>query len=253
MALVLAKAAGLLLMPPGIFILGALITIALAIRFPRAARVLGLLVLIAAYALSIRPVAKPLITTLEDRHGALQGIPDRAQAIVVLGAGQVFDSPAHEGAWLADAALQRVHHAARLARDSELPVYATGGTPLGHGVPSARIMARAMTRDYGVDPQRITEETASRNTAEHPRFLKPLLEHRDRIVLVTTAWHMPRTVATFRAAGLEPIPAPTDYHPERGKPFHWLDLIPSANALTMSRNACHEYLGLAYYRLRGWI
>lgn len=253
MVLVLAKAAGLLLMPPGIFILGALIAIVVALRFPRAARVLGLLVLIAAYALSIRPVAEPLIATLEDRHPPLQGVPDGAKAIVVLGAGQVFDSPAHAGPWLSDAALQRVHHAARLARDSDLPIYTTGGTPLGHGIPSARIMARALIRDYGVTPRRITEETASRNTAEHPQFLKPLLGHRDRIVLVTTAWHMPRSVATFRAAGLEPIPAPTDYHPERGKPFHWLDWIPSASALTVSRNAFHEYLGLAYYRLRGWV
>lgn len=253
MPLVLAKAIGLLLLPPGIFILLALVAVALGWRFPRFARALLVLVLVAAYALSIRPVAGPLVTTLEDRHPALSGVPTGAEAIVVLGGGTLSESPARAGGWLSDSSLQRIHYAASLARGNDLPVFTTGGTPLGRGVPTGRIMARALIRDYGIPRVRIVEETASRNTAEHPRLLKPLLRDRTRLLLVTTAWHMPRAVATFEAAGLDPIPAPTDYHAGRGVPFHPLDLVPSAEALVLSRNAFHEYLGLAYYRLRGWI
>lgn len=253
MPLVLAKAIGLLLMPPGIFILLALVAVALGWRFPRFARVLLALVLVAAYVLSIRPVAGPLITTLEDRHPPLSGIPPEAEAIVVLGGGALPESPARPGAWLSDASLQRVHYAANLARGNDLPVFTTGGTPLGRGVPTGRIMARILIRDYGLARERIVEETASRNTAEHSHLLKPLLRDRTRLVLVTTAWHMPRAVAVFEEAGLDPIPAPTDYHPGRNAPFHGLDLIPSAENLVLSRNAFHEYLGLAYYRLRGWV
>ncbi|MFB6261836.1 MAG: YdcF family protein, partial [Thiohalorhabdaceae bacterium] len=168
-----------------------------------------------------------------------------------LGGGQIPGSPEYPGAWLGDSSLQRTHYAARLARGNDLPLYTIGGTHPRRGVPAGRIMARVLSKHLGIASGRITEETASRNTAEHVPMLKPLLGNRRRVVLVTTAWHMPRAMATFRAGGLDPIPAPTDYHEGYGAPFHWLDLIPSAGALEDSSNAFHEYLGMAYYTVRG--
>lgn len=251
--LALAKAMGLILMPPGLLIAGGVVAMALSGRFPRAARTLAVAVLAAAYLLSIRPVADSLIGTLEGRYPALHRVPADAEAIVVLSGGQIPGSPEYPGPWLGDSSLQRVHYAARLARGNRLPVFTSGGTPLGRGVPMGRTMARALSRDLGIDPDRIHEETAARNTAEHVPMLKPLLRGRTRVVLVTTAWHMPRAMAAFEAGGLDPVAAPTDYHGGYGAAFHWLDLVPSASALATSADAFHEYLGTAYYALRGWV
>lgn len=252
MALLLAKAAGVLLMPPAILLLGALAALLLARRHPRPARVIGILVLAAAYLLSTRPGAQALLTPLETRHPSLNRVPPEAEAIVVLGGGRIPASPDYGGAALGDSSLQRVRFAARLARGNRLPIFTTGGASLG-GASAGRLMARALVEDYGIDPDRVRAETDSRNTAGHVPRLRPLLGDRTRIVLVTTAWHMPRAAATFAAGGLRPIPAPTDFHEGNGSPFLFLDLLPQADYLQMSSNAFHEYLGLAWYALRGYL
>ncbi|MEF8792480.1 YdcF family protein [Thiohalorhabdus sp.] len=250
MLLAVAKAAGLLLMPPGILILAGAAALVLALRSPRAARILAIGVLVVAYLLSIRPVADTLVASLEQRYPPLDGIPSEAQAIVVLSGSQIPGSPEYPGAWLGDSSLQRVHYAAYLARGNDLPIYTTGGTPLDRGIPMGRTMARVLSDHLGMNAGRIVEETASRNTAEHVPLLKPLLDEREQVVLVTTAWHMPRAMATFRAGGLDPTAAPTDYHEGYGASFHWLDLVPSAGALATSSDTFHEYLGMAYYTVR---
>jgi uncharacterized SAM-binding protein YcdF (DUF218 family) len=251
--LALAKAAGLFLMPPGILILAGVVALILVGRYPRTGRFLAVAVLLAAYLLSIRPVSEALLQPLEEGHPPLAEVPSGAEAIVVLGGGQVPRSPEYAAAAAADATLQRTRYAARLARGNDLPVFTTGGLPLGRGVPTGTLMARALTQDFGLSPGRVRTETTARNTREHVPYLRDLLGERSRVVLVTTAWHMPRAVATFRAGGLDPVPAPTDYHPGYGGPYHWLDLLPQAGYLDMSSNACHEYLGMAYYALRGWL
>ena len=253
MLLAVAKAAGLLLMPPAILVLGGLAALVLARRHPRPARALAVLVLATTYLLSIPPVAESLIATLEARYPPLERVPPDTEAIVVLGGANLPASPEYPGGWLGDSSLQRVHYAARLAKGNDLPVFTTGGSPLDTGGATGRTMARVLAGHLGIERARIHEETASRNTAEHVPMLKPLLDGRRRVVLVTTAWHMPRAMATFEAGGLDPTAAPTDYHPRYGADFHWLDLVPSASALSISANAFHEYLGLAYYAARGWV
>ncbi|MFA9460507.1 YdcF family protein [Thiohalorhabdus sp. Cl-TMA] len=253
MLLHIAKAIGYLAMPPGILILGGLVALVAARRFPRVAWGLGAVVLTATYLLSIRPGAELLLAPLESRYPALQTVPAEAEAIVVLGGGQIADSPEYGSGAPGDSTLQRTRFAAHLARASDLPVYTTGGLPLGRGVPTGRLMAQTLSGDYGIAPGRLHQETASRNTREHVTHLDTLLGDRDRVVLVTTAWHMPRAMATFAAGNLHPIPAPTDYHEGLGEPYHWLDFLPSAGHLKISSNAAHEYLGLAYYWVRGWL
>ncbi|SCX77304.1 YdcF family protein [Thiohalorhabdus denitrificans] len=253
MQLQIAKAAGYLAMPPGLLILGGIAALLLARRAPRLGGWLGAAVLALAYFLSIRPGAELLLTPLETRYEALERIPPTAEAIVVLGGGQIPDSPEYGGAVAGDATLQRTRYAAQLARGNGLPVFTTGGLPLGRGAPTGRLMADILVHDYGFPPGRIQAETGSRNTREHVTNLKALLDGRERVVLVTTAWHMPRSMATFAAGDLDPVAAPTDFHEGFGEPYHWLDFLPTAGFLEMSGNAAHEYLGLLYYRVRGWV
>ncbi len=73
-----------------------------------------------------------------------------------------------------------------------------------------------------------------------------------RLILVTSAWHMPRAMAFFRKAGMQPIAAPTDYLAPR-RPLQFDDYIPDGYKLFKSQMAIHEYLGLAWETLRGGI
>ena len=68
-----------------------------------------------------------------------------------------------------------------------------------------------------------------------------------RVVLVTQAFHMPRAVRLFRAAGLEVVPAPTQFKTAGRSPLGPLDLLPQSNALRNSYYALHEWLGLLVY------
>jgi len=218
-------------------------------------------VIVAAYLLSIRPVSEALLRPLENAYPPLEmgeadgegGIPQDAEAIVVLSGGQLAASPALGGdSALEDSSLRRVSYAARLARRRpDLPVFTTGDLPLPGGRPTGALMAERLSEGFGIAETRITAETRARNTAGHAPRLKPLLGERRRVVLVTTAWHMPRAMGVFRAHGYAPIAAPADYQVDHGRPFHPLDLLPSADSLSDSADAFHEYLGMGWYTLKG--
>jgi len=86
-------------------------------------------------------------------------------------------------------------------------------------------------------------ETESRNTTENARFTADILQERgiQRILLVTSALHMPRSVALFERQGLEVIPAATD-HEVRPEPV-WRQWMPSTDALDGSGRAIKEIVG----------
>ena len=72
-----------------------------------------------------------------------------------------------------------------------------------------------------------------------------------RPVLITSAWHMPRAVACFHAAGLDPLPYPVDFQfgPDRG---FWRDWrLTPVRSIDRADLALHEWVGLAWYRLTG--
>ena len=91
----------------------------------------------------------------------------------------------------------------------------------------------------------------SRSTYENAKYGAELVKGRgiSRIVLVTDAYHMPRAEGCFRKQGLSVAPAPCGfiYYP------HWEELLPRWRAIEQNELTVHEFLGLAWYRLRGWI
>jgi len=114
---------------------------------------------------------------------------------------------------------------------------------------SASAVARELLLGAGIDPQRIVFETKSRVTCGSPRAVLDLVavDAAQRWLLVTSAVHMPRAVACYRAAGWDVTPYPTNFR--RG---------PDRLALALPENledvdsAAHEWIGLLYYRLRGY-
>jgi uncharacterized SAM-binding protein YcdF (DUF218 family) len=116
----------------------------------------------------------------------------------------------------------------------------------------------------GVPDEAMWLEDRSRNTYESAVESWDILSEKDiqRIILVTSAQHMPRSVAFFEAQGFDVIPAPTDYsiteaewqrliHPDFATAI--INLVPDAGNLASTTSALKEYLGLFVYWLRGQV
>jgi uncharacterized SAM-binding protein YcdF (DUF218 family) len=73
-----------------------------------------------------------------------------------------------------------------------------------------------------------------------------------RIILITTAWHMPRAAWLFRRAGVDFVPFPVDYRVDPTRPLTLLDFVPNATALQNTETALRECYGNAFYRVFRW-
>jgi uncharacterized SAM-binding protein YcdF (DUF218 family) len=180
------------------------------------------------------------------------------QAIVVLGGALQVPSGIHHSSGLIDTS-DRLLMALRLYHAGKAPlVIASGGNNplLGEALdqPEAQV-TRLLLKEWGIPDAAIQVESGSINTRENAVFSHRLLAPAGigRIILVTSAFHMPRAAAAFRKVGFDVIAAPADFRTgwrkELNGIFGW---IPNAEALEGSRIAMHEWLGLWVYRLRGW-
>ncbi|VVM78236.1 hypothetical protein PS662_02178 [Pseudomonas fluorescens] len=138
-------------------------------------------------------------------------LAQRADAIIVLGAGRERGDPAWGTDQPTGVALERERYAARLAKASGLPILTSGGLHYGTPPSEARLMADSLREDFGV-PVRWQEER-SRTTWENAQFSAEVLLPEDikRVVVVTQAWHMPRAVWSFQKAGFAVVPAPMGF------------------------------------------
>ncbi len=193
------------------------------------------------------------IGTLEDQYPprARSALPS-ADAIVVLGGATRGDTHMSSRADLNDRA-DRLTHAALLYRAGKAPrVLFSGGSGTG-GRPEADQMEEYLLL-MGVPAQAILLERASTDTRENAVYSAQLLRKHGlhSVLLVTSAFHMPRARALFEREGLEVMPAPTDFQRTTAPPAvpRWL---PTADDLQRSTTAIREYAGLLYYRFRGWL
>jgi uncharacterized SAM-binding protein YcdF (DUF218 family) len=211
--------------------------------------------------LSLSFIPAKLLTPLEGRFPALlhpetmawQG-GDGAAApkwIVVLGGGHVSDSRLPATSQVSQAALGRVVEGVRLYKaipGSKLLLSGGGGYD---PVPEADVMARIAVL-LGVKPQDIALERDSRDTEDEAALIAKMVGA-EKLILVTSAAHMPRSVALFKKHGLQPIPAPADYLAKEAQGLNLGRFFPSAGPLGQVESAWHEYLGLAWAWLRGSI
>lgn len=169
-------------------------------------------------------------------------------AIVVLGGGSYFLAPEYAGDTVSSASLQRLRYAATLYRQINKPILLTGGSPLGNSNSEAEQMKYVLEQEFNT-PVRWTEEE-SNNTLESARNCFHLLHESGikRIALITHAWHMPRSLQAFEAAGFEVIPAPTAYTTRYQTDL--MTFLPNANALHDSQIFWHEIIGIVWYRLK---
>jgi uncharacterized SAM-binding protein YcdF (DUF218 family) len=248
----------LILPPTSLFLLIA-IGLLLWRRWPRAGRIVAGTGLAALAFLSTSAGAGLFVAPLERMTTAVRA-PEKsgAQAIVVLAAGRMRQAPEYGNRDIPDyTALARLRYAAHLQRRTGLPVLVSGGNGASGVDPDADdraytkadAMAATLREDFGVPVTWI--EGRSRDTGENAAYSAALLRtnHVARVLLVTDAMHMPRARAAFERAGLQVVSAPTMFF--SGRPLGPGAWLPSAEGMRRSWYAIYEWLGLAWYQLRG--
>lgn len=245
--LLLKKIISALLLPPLSPILIAALGLWLLPRRPRVGIVLAWLGLGLAYALSMPIVGQRLLATVDYWPPLDLREAKKAQAIVVLGGGTYNRAPEYGRDTVDATPLVRLRYAARVARETGLPVLTSGAGPKG-GQSEADSMRDALARDFGVTARWV--EGDSDDTRENAINSAAILQREGirRVVLVTHAYHMRRAMEEFRRAGIDTIPAPTGF--ATAGPFGITSLLPRADGLEYSQYAMKELLGLVAQRLR---
>ncbi len=275
-----SKVMTFLFLPPGLFILIILATILLlslalrrdGVRLIKTALIVLVLTAVLLYTLSIEPVSEILLHPLERAHpplvlnsdaapastpGSAESISAdsmSADAIIVLGGGTVSHSPEEGGRTAPGVETQkRLSFAYRIHRITGLPLITTGGPPLAASNSRAgvRNAGAAMGRylvALGASPESVNTEETSRNTYENALHVAEQFGP-ENAILVTSAYHMPRSVWVFQQIGLQVHPAPTDYKSDADGYNLW-SFFPTMDSLNDSYKALHEYVGIVYYLLR---
>jgi len=218
---------------------------------PRIARALLLSSLIGLYLISTPALVKLQSYWLED-HLALTHTDKRianADAIVVLGGGIRTRPAEYGGDVLKVGTLNRLHEAVRWHKQTGLPLLLTGGVGRKIPISEAQIMQQTLRSHYGVEASWL--EQRSRTTWENARYSAEILlpANKQRIVLVTHAYHMNRAIYSFEQFGFEVIPAPMGYSSSRTGSWTLMDFLPHANTFDLNYKLTHERVGLIVYRM----
>jgi uncharacterized SAM-binding protein YcdF (DUF218 family) len=209
-----------------------------------------------------RWVSMTLARSLEWKFLPLDPLPS-AEVILVLG-GSTEPSLYPRSAVEVNSAGDRVLYAADLFEQKKAPqILLSGGRIdwLGEQSSSPAEDMREILLRFGIPEKRIWLQTESRNTEEDARYCLEILKKNNvkRVLLVTSAMHMPRAVELFRGNGIEIIPAPTDYtvteqgwyelfHPDLNSLL--VNLMPNSGSLSLTTNVMKEYIGMAVYSFK---
>ncbi|MFH1123973.1 MAG: envelope biogenesis factor ElyC [Pseudomonadota bacterium] len=175
---------------------------------------------------------------------------DDVKWVVVLGGGHTSDPKVPVTSQIEEGTLARLVEGIRLHKMAPGSNLIFSGGAGFDPVPNGKIMAD-VALVLGVDESDIVLENESKDTKDEARIIREMVGS-DKFVLVTSASHMPRSMALFRKQGMEPIPAPTG---------HWVKerqggvspgmFFPGSEGLRKAERAVYEYLGLIWAKVTG--
>jgi len=203
---------------------------------------------------SLFPVSSFLLIPLENRFPIAEPLPENIDGVIVLGGAESpIITQSREQANLVDSA-ERLTTFVSLARrfpDAKL-VYAGGQGAIGAQEYKSAYTARLFFEQMGLDPDRVMFDSQSRNTLENAQNALQLAEPQkgEKWVLITSAWHLPRSVGIFRKLGWQVIPYPVDFK-TTGKFELNLRIPPGLSTTLAVSNVMYEWIGLVYYSLMG--
>jgi len=205
----------------------------------------GILILIVC---ALPATSNVLWRQLERGH-ALQdpGDAPTAKAIVVL-SGMLRAVPRGDGfAYEWSEAADRYFAGVDLALAMKAPklIFTRGAQPWSAGAPEGEVLFERARRDL-VPEGMLALTPPVENTAQEAQAVAEMLENGRKIILVTSAFHMPRALALFKDAGLDVTPWPVDFRASVNRVTP-MDFIPSAGGLSGTSAALREFLGRAYY------
>ena len=238
-----------LLMPPGINMLLLVVGFIIHHWWKWTGRWFMFFGIVSLYLFSTMAVSHRLLFNLE-RYPALvdkvKFSEPKNTAIVILGGGRLKQAPEYQNEDTPNAiTLERLRYGFNLSQQYRFPILLSGGAPENDSTAEAVLMNQIMVEQFQVPVKFL--ETSSRNTLENAQFSSEILRrnHITHILLVTSAWHMKRALAYFRAMGIEVTPAPTGFFHRQPFLSHPLKaFFPSAKALAQSRMAIKEFVAL---------
>lgn len=211
--------------------------------------------LTAVYALilALVPFGWIMMSELENRFAQPATLPQKVDGIVVLG-GVVDQFVSQDRGTVAiNGAVERLTFFARLA--NKYPgaklVFSGGSGVLTDQSLKEADFVKPILVTLGIEPARLIFENQSRNTAENAVFSKKLVNPKpgENWIVITSAFHMPRTVGVFRQAGWPVIPYPVDYQAmSNSSPGVQFALRSGLNGFA---SGLHEWLGLTFYWFAG--
>jgi uncharacterized SAM-binding protein YcdF (DUF218 family) len=260
MFLFLSKLLPLLLYPVGLTIVLAIVGLVLyKRRRPKLATSLIILGIWLLYISSTELVAHALTRSLENQNRPVEIAP--ADAIVVLGGGTKTPQAPRLMPEVSEAG-DRVIYAAKLYKDGKAPkIILSGGRVTWKGETGSESADMAILLDLlGIPRSAMLEDPTSLNTRQNAVNVQQIVDREGlrKLILVTSATHMPRSLAIFRRLGMDVVAAPTDFYTtdadrQMSPQGRLLSLLPDAENLFLTSRSLKEYVGILVYRLRGWV
>jgi len=204
---------------------------------------------------SLTPVSNTLLISLEGQYPPYLQHPThntrQIKYIVVPGGGHITDPAVPVTSQINATTLARLIEGIRLYKMTPGSRLILSGGKIFNDKPEAETM-RAIAELMGIESSAIILDSESRDTEMQAVNLKKLVKE-DEFILVTSASHMPRSMALFTRQGMSPTPAPANHGVRQQTTLTPHYFIPNAAALRNSERAIHEYLGLLWAQLRGEI
>jgi uncharacterized SAM-binding protein YcdF (DUF218 family) len=184
---------------------------------------------------------------LEERYPKWDGRSSDLALIVVMGASQADAPRLPQTNRPNTAAVYRLLEAIAVYR-------ANPGSKLllSGGAKHVPLMA-SVAVTVGIPARDLVLQARAHDTEDEVALLAPLVEGQ-RFAVVTSAAHLPRTMQLFHAAGLDPQPVPSHFLDRENPHPNWRDYaLPNTDSLARTEFAVHEYLGLAWLQIKGWM
>lgn len=232
------------LLPPGIFILVFLICFYRLHKQKNKFANTFLVITLLFYIFTTPILSNSIIGSLESKYTLPKDI--KGDVIVMLGGGATLDTPNIDGnGHLSGYAANRLITAAELYKKLDIPIIISGGQVFENTGKEANI-AKNILINMGIPKDKIFVEVKSLNTTQNAKFTKTILDNNNfkNPILVTSAFHMERSVIQFRKYGISVLPFPTDYQTNIKPKFTFNDLIPSGDSIQKISIAVKEYIGI---------
>ncbi|MCJ7579119.1 MAG: YdcF family protein [Candidatus Aminicenantes bacterium] len=240
-----------LILPPRLILLLLIASFVLIYLKKKWGKRLLIAALMLYYCFSISPVSKLLLKGLENKYPVVTTTPQNIKYVAVLGGGAINQfSNLPPTSRLKPSSTTRILEGIRLFNQLEDAYLITsGGGPDKESLEQEScFQMRSLAIMLGVSEERIITTCNSRDTDEEAKDIQGIVGDRP-VLLVTSAFHMARSLFLFEKQGINATPAPSDFLAQGKKKYTIHDFLPHPMRLWNSTLAIKEYIGLLYYRI----